>query len=490
MPIARPSAQPARPTWFRRAAPYLGVSALLLLPCLLPAHIQAGDLASHVYNAWLVQLLRAQQVAGLQIVPQFTNVLFDLLLDAFWQIGGAVFAEKAAVSLSVLVFFWGAFLLASRIARRQIWPLAPFLAMLAFGWLFHRGFFNYYLACGLSFWALALLWENNRRRIAPAALLLALAATAHALPAAAAVSFALYFRLAGRASARHRGLLLAASIAALGLVRLILALRLPTRWQSFQYFNATGADQFLIYGLKYFVLAIIILTVWIALLLRRLDSESVAGFAALPAVHALILCAAAAVILPLGILFPGMQHALLYVDRRISAWAVLFVCGVAGAVPLRRSEAALPALLAAVFFAFMLWDQRILGAVEMRFHEAVQALPRGARAVSAASGAVPAMNPFVHMIDRACIGRCFSYANYEPGSLAFRLRARPGSPVVVDNYADSYALQSGAYAVRPRDLPLFAILPSPGPRLSLDVRALHAGEKVPFLPLPYPPDWF
>jgi len=33
------------------------VSAAILIPCFWQRHIQAGDLASHVYNAWLAQLV-------------------------------------------------------------------------------------------------------------------------------------------------------------------------------------------------------------------------------------------------------------------------------------------------------------------------------------------------------------------------------------------------------------------------------------------------
>ncbi len=40
-----------------------------------------------------------------------------------------------------------------------------------------------------------------------------------------------------------------------------------------------------------------------------------------------------------------------------------------------------------------------------------------------------------HIIDRACIERCFSYGNYEPGSRVFRVRATPGNPYVLDSYS-------------------------------------------------------
>ena len=59
------------------------------------------------------------------------------------------------------------------------------------------------------------------------------------------------------------------------------------------------------------------------------------------------------------------------------------------------------------------------------------------------------------MIDRACLGRCFSYANYEPSTWQFRVRATGPNPYVVWTYEDSWSMQAGLYAVRPADLPMY-----------------------------------
>src|SRR3984885_1265673 len=62
-----------------------------------------------------------------------------------------------------------------------------------------------------------------------------------------------------------------------------------------------------------------------------------------------------------------------------------------------------------------------------------------------------------HMVDRACIGRCFTYSNYEPASRQFHIRARPGSPLVTDSVDSSQAMEDGKYVVRPQDLPMTQI---------------------------------
>ena len=102
----------------RRWLSVLLSSAGILLPCVWHKHIEAGDLGSHVYNAWLAELVRAGRLPGLRIVPQWNNVAFDLLLSALRGVLGWLWAEKLAVSICVLIFFWGVFALISAATRR------------------------------------------------------------------------------------------------------------------------------------------------------------------------------------------------------------------------------------------------------------------------------------------------------------------------------------------------------------------------------------
>src|SRR3990172_6236879 len=159
----------------------LAVSAALLVPCLWQRRIQAGDLASHTYNAWLAQLIERGEAPGLSIARQWNNVLFDLALHALANRVGVPAAERIAFAAGVLVVFWGAFALASAASRRAAWTAAPVLAMLAYGWTFQMGFFNYYLSLGLAFFALALLWRGRGWGRAAALPLLPLIWLAHPL---------------------------------------------------------------------------------------------------------------------------------------------------------------------------------------------------------------------------------------------------------------------------------------------------------------------
>src|SRR5579872_2670848 len=98
-----------------------GASAALVLPCWWQSRIQAGDLGSHIYNAWLAQLIASGRGPGLAVVPQTTNVLFDYLLKALLGAFGADAAQRIAVSLGVLVLVWGAFAFVRRVSSTVPW---------------------------------------------------------------------------------------------------------------------------------------------------------------------------------------------------------------------------------------------------------------------------------------------------------------------------------------------------------------------------------
>src|SRR6185369_2386049 len=84
------------------------LSMVLLIPCFWQRRIQAGDLASHIYNSWLAQQIELGNTPGLVIAPVFTNVLFDLILGGLFRIAGPDAAQRVAVSIAALIFFWGA----------------------------------------------------------------------------------------------------------------------------------------------------------------------------------------------------------------------------------------------------------------------------------------------------------------------------------------------------------------------------------------------
>src|SRR5262249_49004892 len=134
-----------------------------------------------IYNSWLAQQIELGTAHGLVIAPMSTNVLFDRILSWLFRIAGPETAQRITVSMAGLIFFWGAFAFISAASGRRPWYLAPCLMMLAYGWVFHIGFFNFYLAVGLSLWALTLSLRPETIAHVGAALLIMAAYTGHVL---------------------------------------------------------------------------------------------------------------------------------------------------------------------------------------------------------------------------------------------------------------------------------------------------------------------
>src|SRR5262249_49454347 len=131
------------------------------------------------------------------------------ILAALLRLFGMDGAQRLAVSIAVLAFVWGAFAFVNTVSGRRSWHLLPCIAIFAYGWVFHMGFFNFYLSMGLCFWAISLAWELTPRRLAAAAGLLPVAYMAHALPVAWSIGLLGYATLARRIGPRLRGRLTA-----------------------------------------------------------------------------------------------------------------------------------------------------------------------------------------------------------------------------------------------------------------------------------------
>ncbi len=449
-----------RPAPGRRAAPawaWAGISVLLLAPCWWQSRIQAGDLSSHIYNAWLAQLIARGEAPGLRLVPQHTNVLFDLMLSGLLDRVGAAAAQGIAVSAAVLALFWGAFAFVAAVSGHRPWGLTPLMAMLAYGWGFHMGLFNFYLSVGLCLWAMALAWRSTPARLAGAAVLFAVAVFAHALPVAWAVGILAYRLAALRLKPRYRLVLLAAGFGALGLLRLFLAWRYATSWSPSQAQNMLGFDQVWVFGGRYVLMSAGLMAVVGALLLRLFHDRGAARTVSGIPFQMVALTADAVFLLPTGIQLPGSAHPLNLIAERMSLPVGLALCALVGAAKAPRAVTAGAAGLCTVFFCWLYQDHAAVNRFEDRMEAALAQLPPGRRVVSTVSEQVYRVTPLVHVVDRACLGRCFSYANYEPPSGAFRVRVTGVNPFVIASHVDSYEMQNGRYRFKAAELPVYAV---------------------------------
>lgn len=434
-------------------------SILLLVPCFWQPRIQAGDLSSHVYNAWLAQLIERGQAPGLTLARQTNNVLFDLMLSGLMRACGPGMAQRVAVSFAVLVFFWGAFAFVGAWSRphRAPWQLAPCLAMLAYGWVFRMGLFNFYISLGLCFGALALARQRKPWAAAGAVSLSGVAYVAHPLPLVWATGVLVYERIARACAPRQRSWLMLGSLLALALTGFLLGVLFPTRRGADQWISMTGADQVWIYGNSYIAVALAVL-VWGALCFRRLlQARGIRRIILDVRFQVCAISSAALVLLPGGVLLPGYRSGLDYVAERMSLAGAVAFCALVASTRLPRALVGAMAGIAVVFFGLSYADERSLNAVETRMEQAVAQLPPGQRVVSALAGSEDRIRSLAHIIDRVCVGRCFSYANYEPCTGQFRVRARQANPFVVSDYGESWTMQTGGYVVKPRDLPMYNI---------------------------------
>jgi hypothetical protein len=437
---------------------YALVSLLIGFPCVWQPHIQAGDLSSHLYNAWLVNQVSAGQLPGLYVVPQFTNVLFDHLLSFLMQHGGPLIAEKVAVLLAVQILFWGCFQLASVMADRPAWTATPFLAIATYGAVFRMGFFNFYLAVGICAWAIALVWRNHPVFRLSAIPLLALAYTAHSIACLWAIGVLVYLLIARRLKPSNRYWLLMTGLACIAGIALLVAEFVRSRWATGLRIDALlGVDQVVTYGLKYKFIEAALLCLFVLLLVRRF--ETARGVAEDLPFQLLLLNAAAVVCLPDAIWFPQFHVRFTYIGIRLSFLSAILFCIVIARVNLHPVEKAIGGALLVLFFSFTYVDERAINLVEQKMSQTIATLPVGARVIATVRDSglyIPALQ---HLIDRACIGRCFDFSNYEPPTAQFRLRARPGNPYVMTSVEDVLDLENTEYVWRNPDIQLYRLLP-------------------------------
>src|ERR1700674_423435 len=217
-----------------------GLVIALLIPCLWQPHIEAGDFASHLYNAWLAGQVQQGRLPGLTLAHPVTNVLADWCLQALFNAFGSDWAARVVSALAVQIFFWGAFSWITVVHNRHPWIVVPFLAMLAYGLIFRFGFLNFYLSTGLTLCLMALLWHPRWIRFYIALPVALLAFLAHPLPLVWGLLALGYVAIAERLNGKMGVLLLPTTLALLILIQTALTALFPNRWSLAQFADLVG----------------------------------------------------------------------------------------------------------------------------------------------------------------------------------------------------------------------------------------------------------
>ena len=440
------------------------VSAVLLIPCFWHARIQAGDLGSHVYNGWLAQLIENHQATGLTLARQWNNVLFDFLLVRVANLAGFVAAEKIVVSFAVLVFFWGCLSFLGVASGRVPWKLTPFLLMLAYGYVFHMGFINYYLSIGFALLALALTWRGGAGNWLAAAMLAGVSLVAHPLGLLLFLTVTAYIWIRRILPRWYRFILPALALVLFRLLKSFFASHqaLEAGWRTSGSFELLGQDQLNLFGHRYEILSSVALA-WgvlcaLAAIYDWIFRARVPSAALALACELYVVAVFATYWLPENLrshLYAGWIGLLV---SRLTLVTAIFGLLVLASLRVPQWSVYGSSVFAIVFFFFLYQDTGKLDRMEANARRVFQKLPVGTRVVAVANPPGDWRIEFIHhSIERACIGRCFSFANYEPSSLQFRVRALPGSYFVTDSADKSEDMSSGDYVVQKSDLPLTSI---------------------------------
>src|SRR5579859_3699842 len=475
------------PGWqFIRATKWaiLAISMAILAPCFWHRHIEAGDLASHMYNAWLAQLIEKGQAPGLYFVRQWDNVLFDWMILHAANLFGFAAAEKIVVSACVLIFFWGVFAFVAAASGNAPWYLTPCFAMLAYGYSFNMGFINYYLSLGLASFGLALLWRGRGLERGLGVLIAPLVFLAHPLGFLWLGGTLLYLGLWTKLPNWWKLAVPAAATGAVYCLRLYLAHqnRFPVDWVHDPFYLMNGADQLTLYGERYATLGWAALVfgafcVGAELILRRRDMPFWRSLTLPAGLYAVAIFSVALLPENLRPSITGGWIGLL--ASRLTAITAIFGLCLMSCLKPRKWHLAGFGACAIVFFAFLYQDTLVLNRMESAAERLLSQLPFGTRVMETIWSPEDSRVSFIgHLADRACIGHCFSYANYEPASGQFRIRVRPGSPVVSASDDDTEDMQSGEYQVQDEDLPVMELFQCDEKDLTkLCIRSLAAGEK-------------
>jgi len=462
------------------------VALLLMVPCFWQPHIMAGDLPSHLYNAWLAgQIEQGNLPAQLSLAHPMTNVLADWISEALMYKVGPSATERIVAGAAVEIFFWGTFCFVAVAAGQRCWIIAPSLAMTAYGLIFHIGFLNFYISTGLSLWMMALLWRPRLPWCWLAIPLAVLGLLAHVIPLAWALAALLYVHGVRLIPKPQRVLVFLATACLLILAQYALLARFSmNRWSLRDLVSLeaalglTGTGQFWLYGPEYAIVVCGALLVWFALFLQRLDRRS---FLDDPVVHIWGLTVLGYALMPKSILFPQFHMPLEFMQYRMSLFIAILLCAVMSGGAHGRSLTRISGLLASLFFTLMYLDARALNRVESDLAGMLSNLPPSSRvAVALLDSASWRLNGLEHTGALACLGRCFDYGNYEPPSAAFRVRVSGPNGVVASDMDTAGAITNGEHIVTPQEAPLYTVCaPKQGDAqhdVPFELRKLGAGE--------------
>jgi hypothetical protein len=253
-------------------------------------------------------------------------------------------------------------------------------------------------------------------------------------------------------------------------------------WDTPEFYKMNGSDQLALFSPRYSWLALAAFLFGLVCVLSGVirewkTSDTRWSFRGPLELWAVLLFTAAMV--PEMVYLPQWAAAAGLIISRITSISAVLALAVVSSLKPRKWHLVGFGTLAAVFFIWTYQDTDVRSRMEERIYALTRTLPYGQKVTATISPAVYSRIPFLdHMVARACIGHCFSYQNYEPSTLQFRIRVQAGSPVVTSSTDDFWAMELGEYRVQSRDLPLSQIYQCDEKDFTrLCIRSLSPGEQ-------------
>ena len=455
------------------------LSALVVLPCFWHRWLMAGDLGSHIYNAWLERLIERGQAPGLWIAQQWNNVLFDFVVGGLGKVMPLELAGKIAASFTALLFFWGAFTFAAVVSQRLPWVITPFLLAITFGWTFQEGLFNYYLSLGLAFWGLAFFWKRQGwQRLIPL-LLSPLILVAHPIGFAWFAGAALYICAVDILPRRFHFLLVLACVGILVLAHQFLwhHYRVMAPAHSVTFYN--GLDQ-LIFTNRYLIPAAALVLFGVVavggdLWAHRREVGSRRAY--LVPLQLYVIVEAGVLLLPDAVYWPQFAAPTSLLTERFTLISAVLLCCLLCAMQPRRWHFVALSAISLLYFSLLYLDTAALNRMENEAWRLVHTARPGEHILVTIGSPLKYRFSTKHIVDQACVGYCFSYGNYEAPSTQFRVRALPGNHFVMTKIEQATAMEAGEYIVQPQDLPAAQIFQCGPTWRDLCIHELQAGER-------------
>src|SRR5205814_10619324 len=85
---------------------------------------------------------------------------------------------------------------------------------------------------------------------------------------------------------------------------------------------------------------------------------------------------------------------------------------------------------------------------------------------------------FDRIIDRICIGRCYSYDNYEAATWQFRIRVAGPNRIVASNMVVYREFEAGKHIVTAGEAPLYHVCECESQQHGLCLRVLNEGDRT------------